>query len=119
MKRKAFIIILFVCCAAVCLASATNVNGKWAGIFKDDDDTVIPITYTFKADGDKLSGSVLYAGAQYPITDGKIKGDSLLFAVDYNNNPIRHSARVYADSIGVNITIDYNIYHLTLKKTDK
>jgi hypothetical protein len=114
MKRKIFVTALLVCSAVICFAIA-GISGKWSGTIKTDQG-VEPITYTFQADGAKLTGNVLYNANTLNITDGVIKGDSLKFNVDYGGNPIAHVGRVYADSITLDVTIDPNIVHINLKK---
>ena len=57
MKRKAFIITALVCCFMISLAAViADANGKWTGTFKGPDGTDIDLVYTFKIDGDKLTG---------------------------------------------------------------
>jgi hypothetical protein len=76
-----------------------------------------PITYNLTAAGTKLTGTVEAMGGTYNITDGVIKGDSLLFNVDYNGESIPNKAKCYADSIGVNLDAHGQVVHIQLKRT--
>jgi hypothetical protein len=42
----------------------------------------VPVTFNFKADGDKLTGSMLgMDGNEIPIANGKIEGDKISYTV--------------------------------------
>ena len=57
-------------------AFAADVDGKWTGTMATPMGDV-PLTFTFKADGDKLTGSMLgMDGSEIPITNGKVEGVS-------------------------------------------
>ena len=60
------------------MASAADIDGNWAGMVGQSE-----IKFTFKADGEKLTGTLdnaAQAGAM-EIKDGKIKGSDLSFHV--------------------------------------
>jgi len=114
MKKRLLLTSLVLSFAVVCFAAIGDITGKWSGKLNTDGSD-IPVTYTFKADGNKLTGSVAYAGGDFNITDGKIKGDSLLFDVDYNGSPIPNAARCYKDSIGLDVNINGQVFHVQLK----
>jgi hypothetical protein len=60
------------------VAAAADVDGKWAGMVGQSE-----ITFTFKADGEKLTGTLdnaAQAGVM-EIKDGKIKGSDITFHV--------------------------------------
>jgi hypothetical protein len=78
-------------CAAVMMAltpitakAATDVTGTWAGELKGPDGGAggIQLSFTFKQDGAKLTGTVQAAqGEPIAISDGKIDGDKISFKV--------------------------------------
>jgi hypothetical protein len=76
-------------------AFAADITGAWTG----DVGGQFQITFNFKQDGDKLTGSV--QGPQDPITisDGKIDGDKISFTVNFNGTTIHHSGTVTGDTI--------------------
>jgi hypothetical protein len=118
MKRKTLLTLLLGATVAVCFAAAFNINGKWIGNL-DLGSGEVPISYTFNTDGTKLTGNVTYANNTFQITDGKVKGDSILFNVDYSGQPIANSGKCYADSIGIDVDVNSQIYHLKLVRADK
>ena len=115
MKKITLITLMMLAGFAVCLA-AVNLNGNWKGLLVLNDGTEIPLIYKLKADGDKLTGDVETNTGVLPITDGKIKGDSVMFNVTYNGSSIPNKGKCYTDSIGMSITIGEDVYHVTTKK---
>ena len=65
--------------AAVSLAWAADVNGKWVAQVPGRGGQTRETTFTFKADGGKLTGTVSGMQGEVPIADGVIKGDDLYF----------------------------------------
>lgn len=64
------------------LAFAADVDGKWTGSISTPNGD-FPQTFTFKADGAVLSGSLEFmAGMEIPITEGKVDGNNISFTVN-------------------------------------
>ena len=70
-------------------ALAADVDGKWVGVVASPGGE-IPVSFTFKADGDKLTGSTSSPdGMEIAIKDGKIEGSNITFvvALDFGGMP--------------------------------
>ncbi|MGC4028664.1 MAG: hypothetical protein QM696_07325 [Steroidobacteraceae bacterium] len=70
---------------ATTLAFAADVDGTWNGTLNVTGSDV-PVAWTFKAEGDVLTGGVSQAGGPLaPIKDGKIDGNKISFVlqIDY------------------------------------
>ena len=75
----------------VAAALAADISGSWTGSMSMGDNQFM-LTYTFKQDGEKLTGTILTPqGDSLPLIDGKIAGDKLSFAVkvDMNGNLVK------------------------------
>jgi len=60
---------------------AADIDGKWAGTISTPNGD-FPQTFTFKADGGALSGSLsLMPGMDIPIANGKVDGNNISFSV--------------------------------------
>lgn len=118
MKRKIFTTALLSCLAMMCFAAAVfaDLNGKWTGNLTMSDGNTFPVTYQFKVDGEKLTGTAQSPQGDVPLEDGKIKGDDFSFNVNVNGMEIPHKGKVYADSVGMNLTINADQMHFTLKR---
>ncbi|HEY1898462.1 MAG TPA: hypothetical protein VGG49_01565 [Steroidobacteraceae bacterium] len=90
-------------------AFAANVDGDWSGSL-DTDNGPVQLSYTFKADGAKLSGTTTGPdGAKLTIKNGKVDGDNISFTVDVdmggNAMTLNYKGLVSAD--GIAMTLDF------------
>src|SRR5262245_31197480 len=58
-----------------------DVKGKWTAQVPGRGGQAQETTFTFKVEGDKLTGSVSGRQGDTPIADGKITGDEISFTV--------------------------------------
>ena len=62
------------------LAYAADIDGKWVGEYQG-----MKINYTFKADGEKLTGTTTTPdGNEIAIKDGKINGNNISFSISFD-----------------------------------
>jgi hypothetical protein len=117
MKRKLFNPIALACCFIVFAAFViADLNGKWVGVIKTPDGNDLAVTYNFKVDGDKLTGTGESPAGTVTIDDGKITGDTFTFKVTVDGNDYPHSGKMYADSCGLDIDFGGQKVHTTLKR---
>ena len=117
MKRKLFNPIALTCCFIVFAAFVfADLSGKWACSIRTPDGSDLPITYSFKVDGDKLTGTAEIPQGQFTIDDGKINGDTFTFKVNVEGNDYPHTGKIYADSCGLDIGFSGQKIHATLKR---
>ncbi len=86
------------------ISLAADVTGKWTGQVPGRDGQTREVTYTFKADGETLTGSMTgRQGQEVPISDGKITGDTLSFVVkvEFGGNSMtwNHTGKITGDEI--------------------
>jgi hypothetical protein len=60
---------------------AADINGKWTAQVPGRDGQPQETTFSFNAEGDKLTGSVSGRRGDTPIADGKVSGDEISFTV--------------------------------------
>ncbi|HEY6400504.1 MAG TPA: hypothetical protein VI479_03795 [Blastocatellia bacterium] len=101
-KRTIFLSVCFLF-AAVSLAWAADVDGKWTAQVPGRGGQTREQTFTFKAEGDKLTGTVSGMQGDNPISDGKISGDEISFTVkiSFNGNDVTllYKGKVSGDEI--------------------
>jgi hypothetical protein len=70
--------------ASLLLAVPVDVSGKWSGSFKpDNEENTLPVFLVLKQDGATLTGTGgPEEGQQFPVQNGKIDGDRLIFEVN-------------------------------------
>lgn len=78
--RTLFCFALLLCLLAG-IALAADPTGKWTAQMPGRDGQTMTQTFTFKVDGDKLTGSVTNPRGETQISDGKVNGDEISFAV--------------------------------------
>jgi len=87
--RRLGTLILFLLLAVA--AWAADVTGTWKGEMTSPDGNTFSLTYTFKQDGSKLTGTVLGPqGDALPLDNGKVEGDKISFSVkvDFNGGTV-------------------------------
>jgi hypothetical protein len=102
--------LLFASAAAAALLAAANPSGRWMAEFQGPQGNTVHSVMSFKVEGETLTGTVEGPrGGQTPITDGKIQGDELTFAV------IRHWQGVDFRTI-YHGTIKRDVIHFTVTR---
>lgn len=107
--RIALLTVCFVL-AGISLAYAADVNGKWVAQVPGRDGQTREMTFNFKVEGDKLTGTVSGRQGDMPISDGKITGDEISFTVtaNFGGNEIKflYKGKVAGDEIKFTRTRD-------------
>jgi hypothetical protein len=105
-------------------AWAGDVTGKWTGQMAGPDGSGgFDISFTFKQDGAKLTGTVQGPqGDPVDIADGKVDGDKISFVVKIEANggmKITHDGTISGDEIKLNSKVeggDFPAGSITLKR---
>ncbi|MDN3580961.1 hypothetical protein [Mucilaginibacter flavus] len=118
MKRKLFTTALLVSCFMVCLAAIADLNGKWVGKV-DIGGTEYPLSYNFKVDGDKLTGTALTPEGDVPLTNGKTDGTTFSFSISTSGMDIPHTGKFYGDSTTVDLEVGGSKSHAVLKRAEE
>ncbi len=91
------------------LVFGADIDGKWTGTIPGMDGNPVTLHYTFKADGDTLTGTSRGPdGQDYPIKDGKIAGENITFAVvvDFGGNEMRFDYKGVVSPDQIKLTLD-------------
>ena len=72
-------------------ALAADFSGKWVAQMPGRDGQTHDVTFTFKADGETLTGTVSGRNGDVEISDGKINGDQISFSqtMEFNGNTMK------------------------------
>ena len=95
------ILVVFACCIAV---FAADFNGTWTAAIETQVG-VQNYTFTFKVEGEKLTGKAksAFANADTDITEGVVKGDDITFVENlvYEGMPLRitYKGKISGDEI--------------------
>jgi hypothetical protein len=118
MKGKFLTTILLASCFLVCIAIIADLNGKFSGVLNAPDGNQYPLTYDFKVDGSKLTGTLETPQGAVPIDSGKVNGNIFSFSVTIQGNAYRQKGIYYdqADSVGLDVDFAGTKTHTTLKR---
>jgi hypothetical protein len=81
MTRRIVFATAVVCAVFAGVALAADVSGNWAGNLQMGD-TPLALTFVFKQDGEKVTGTVATPSGDLPLNGGKIVGDKISFYVE-------------------------------------
>ena len=81
------------------LMAAADVSGKWTGEMPSRGGEMVATTFTFKADGDKLTGTMSGPQGEVALQDGKVAGDKITFSMTGGNAKILFEGAVAGDEI--------------------
>jgi len=95
---------------------AADINGKWKAEFTSPDGTPRVNTFTFKADGAKLTGTVQGSQDETPIRDGKISGDDISFTAERPFGTFSYQGKVSGDEIKFKVKFNDNDFEMTAKR---
>lgn len=118
MKRKLFITAVLLCCCVVAFAYFAGITGHWKGTLVAPDGNEYPLDYTLSSDNTNLTGKGQSQQGPEDITEGKVKGDSLSFAIDVNGVKVLNTGKYFTEGDSISLNIDYQGYkmHSTLKR---
>ena len=89
--------LLFLLVAAV--LSAADVSGKWSGEVPGRGGQGAKATFVFKADGDKLTGTMTGPQGEAALEEGKITGNDISFSMAGANAKLLFKGTVAGDEI--------------------
>ena len=74
------------------------------------------LIFTFKVDGNRLTGTVSGPMGEMPISDGKVDGDAITFTVDAMGQKILHNGTVSGDEMKIKVDFDGRARETTAKR---
>ena len=91
MKPGKLILSICILLTLLTTAWAADVDGKWTAQVPGRQGNTQEVTFNFKAEGDKLTGTMSGRQGDTAISDGKITGNDLSFNVvrEFNGNSIK------------------------------
>jgi len=98
------------------VALAADVSGKWKAEFTTPDGTARVNTFTFKAEGGNLTGTVAGAQDETAIQNGKITGDEISFTAERPFGAFSYKGKVSGNEIKFKVDRDGNTFEMTAKR---
>ena len=96
---------------ALATALAADITGKWVSEMQGKGGEPMQIVYSFKAEGSDLTGTMSSPmGGENPISEGKIEGDDISFAIkmDFGGKgmTIKYKGKVVGEEIKLTLEME-------------
>jgi hypothetical protein len=121
MKRILLLCVAILLMAGTATVLAADITGTWTGTAKGPDGNGFPLSFTFKLDGTKLTGTVQGPqGDPIEISEGKVDNDKISFNVSFNGMTIKHEGTIAGDEIKLTTKADQGDFpggELVLKRS--
>jgi hypothetical protein len=80
MTRRILLATAVLCVTFAGAVLAADISGNWSGTMQMGDNP-LDLTFVFKQDGEKLTGTVATPSGDLPLSEGKVVGDKISFFV--------------------------------------
>ncbi|MBI2685661.1 MAG: hypothetical protein HYX27_05040 [Acidobacteria bacterium] len=87
-------------------ALAADIAGKWTAMVPGRQGQARETTFTFKVDGEKLTGTMTGQQGDQPIADGKVSGDKISFVRESQRGKQSFTGTITGDEIKFKRTMD-------------
>lgn len=111
-----FWLALLIAASLSLLAAAADVSGKWKAEFTTPDGTQRVNTFTLKADGANVTGSVAGTQDETPIKNGKINGDEISFSADRPFGTFNYAGKISGNEIKFKVTFNDQSFDIIAKR---
>jgi hypothetical protein len=98
------------------IASAADINGQWKAEFTTPDGTQRVNTFSFKVEGDKLTGIVKGSQDETPIQNGKVSGDEISFTAERPFGAFSYKGKVAGGEIKLKVELNGQSFEMTAKR---
>ena len=98
-------------------AFAADFNGRWESSLNTPNGDV-QLTFHFKFDGAKLTGSVETPNGSVDIEEGKVDGDNISFKTHVGDSEVKHDGKISGDTITLAVDGPWGHSDMTLKRGD-
>jgi hypothetical protein len=109
MKLRTIVSVMGLLLTLGVVALAAGVDGKWTGQVQGPQG-MMDVTFIFKSDGEKLTGSYSNTMGESAISDGTIKGETLAFKVvrEINGNKftLKYTGKLAGNEIKLTRTFE-------------
>jgi len=97
-------------------SAAADVSGKWKAEFTTPDGTQRTNTFTLKADGAELTGTVAGTQDETPIQNGTISGDEISFTAERPFGKFTYKGKLSGDAIKFKVEFNDQSFEMTAKR---
>ena len=97
---KKIILTVFIALFAVLASNAEGISGKWKSSFEGPQGSM-ELNFTFKVDGEKLTGTISSEMGEVEITNGKVNGTEFTYQIDAMGNIMTQKGKLDGEVIKI------------------
>jgi len=109
MRIRAFAWSVVLIAMLLTVAWAADINGKWKADYQSPDGQARTTTFTFKVEGEKLTGTAANPQGEVQLQDGKVSGDAISFFIvrNFGGNDVKinYKGKAAGDEIKFTVSI--------------
>lgn len=90
---KKLFVFFFMLCSMAAFSQTNPIDGKWKGTRETPNGT-FEIEYTFKVEGDKLTGTWKTQFGETKIENGKVDGKKFSYSISFNEMTINNTGEL-------------------------
>lgn len=90
-------VILLFFLGSIATFAQSKIDGKWKGTREGQNGTV-ELNYTFKVEGNKLTGTSTTPRGENPIEDGKVDGKKFSYTMSFGEMTIENNGELVSDN---------------------
>lgn len=99
--------------------NSLKIDGSWKGMVSGPNGDM-ELLFTFKVNGDSLSGTDKSEMGVLPLLNGKVNGNEFSYDIDLGGNLINHKCKLIDDNtINVKVLVMENEMEMTLKRVEE
>jgi len=95
MKKTILSTVLFLMISAVTFAA--GIDGTWLSKVKTQDGNEFEMTYVFKTEGGKVTGSMKTPNGDMPVTNVKVDGKNISFEMAFGDQSMKYAGTLKDD----------------------
>jgi hypothetical protein len=118
MRQLAFLTVAALTLLLASTTRAADISGKWKAEFNTPDGTARTNTFTFKAEGAKLTGTVAGSQDETPIQNGAINGDEISFTAERPFGKFTYKGKVSGNEIRMKVEFNDQSFEITAKRIE-
>lgn len=120
---KKILLTVFIAMIAIVVTNAEGISGKWKTSFEGGQGAM-ELTFNFKVDGEKLTGSISSEMGDIEISNGKVNGNEFTYEIDAMGNVMKQKGKLDGNVIKITMEMPEGApagegFEMVLKKVEE
>ena len=122
---KKILLTALIAMIAIVATNAEGISGKWKSSFEGGPQGSMELTFTFKVDGEKLTGKISTEMGEMEISNGKVNGNEFTYQIDAMGNVMTQKGKLDGEVIKITMEMPEGApagaegFEMVLKKVEE